>query len=95
MSMFSSDSVLTILTYAHTGYKTGKQLQSSNLCTSGRRWKVFQRWVLSGKLDVRPFKKYSKEGVTGDNLFQSCEAVQEVFLFDSKFSVLVNIGSGC
>lgn len=37
----------------------------------------------------------SKEGVTGDNLFQSCEAVQEVFLFNSEFSVLVNIGSGC
>lgn len=40
----------------------------------------------------RPFQK-SKDGVTGDNLFQSCEAVQEVFLFDSIFSVLVNIGS--
>lgn len=39
--------------------------------------------------------KKSKDGVTGDNLFQSCEAVQEIFLFDSEFSVLVNIGSVC
>ena len=39
--------------------------------------------------------KKSKSGVTGDNLFQSCEAVQEIFLFDSKFSVLVNVGSVC
>lgn len=43
----------------------------------------------------RAFPRKSKDGITGDDLFQSCEAVQEVFLFDAEFSVLVNIGSVC
>lgn len=47
-----------------------------------------------GSFRKKPFQK-SKVGVTGDNLFQSCETVQEIFLFNSKLSILVNIGSVC
>lgn len=47
-----------------------------------------------GSFRKKPFQK-SKVGVTGDNLFQSCETVQEILLFNSKLSVLVNVGSVC
>jgi len=45
-----------------------------------------------GSFRKRSFQK-SEVGVTGDNLFQSCETVQKIFLLNSKLSVLVNVGS--
>lgn len=46
-----------------------------------------------GSFRKRSFQK-SEVGVTGDNLFQSCETVQKIFLLNSKLSVLVNVGFG-
>lgn len=52
----------------------------------------FQKVSISNHLNK---KIKSQIGVTGENLFQGCEAVQEIFLLDPKLCVLVKVCSEC